>query len=320
MYCHTGVCVVPSIRFLAYLFYSRFSCSALLRVPPWLTLILFAELFMELRYGRQVRFYDMRPSSSHRIIGIPLIQTTAQKTRLYALDTIVRYANRVTLFGVRYKPYWIMSDLATFSALVYAWAFSRRFPQVSGVGLGLAVLVALLVYKLVLEVKAALGKSAARSFLQDCLLIIIPSFIAVSILLHQPMNLAFSFVGTLLPLYGCFARLGCFLAGCCYGKPSGRGIRILGLSLTRAAPVAGDTLPVLIRVYACFQYNSLRRACKQRFSQRSRYSFGTFRAWPAPSFGCISHCTQWCDSFSTSFVPPARDQDIGAFLKHRLYA
>jgi phosphatidylglycerol:prolipoprotein diacylglycerol transferase len=138
-------------------------------------------------------------------------------------EAIVAYANRFTLFGAHYKPYWIMSDLAAFSALVYAWAFSERFPKVYGLGLGLAVLIALVVYKLVLEAKAALGKSAARSFLQDCLLIIIPSFIAVSILFNQPMNLAFAFVGTLLPLYGCFARLGCFLGGCCYGKPSSRG-------------------------------------------------------------------------------------------------
>lgn len=176
---------------------------------------------MELRYERQVCFYDMQRSNSHPIMGITL---TAQRTGMCALDSIVAYANRGTLFGVRYKPYWIMSDLATFSALVYAWAFCERFPKVSGVGLGLAVLVALLVYKLVLEAKAALGKSAARSFLQDCLLIIIPSFIAVSILFNQPMNLAFAFAGTLLPLYGCFARLGCFLGGCCYGKPSSRGI------------------------------------------------------------------------------------------------
>jgi phosphatidylglycerol---prolipoprotein diacylglyceryl transferase len=140
------------------------------------------------------------------------------------LDAIVIHANRLTLFRVRYKPYWIMSDAAALSALAYAWAFSRRFPSVSGLGLGIAVLVALLIYKIVLEAKAALGKAAARSFLQDCLLVIIPCFLVVSLLFKQPLSLAFAFIGTLLPLYGCLARVGCFLGGCCYGKPSTNGV------------------------------------------------------------------------------------------------
>ena len=117
-----------------------------------------------------------------------------------------------------------MSDAAALSALAYAWIFSKRFSSVSGVGLGLAVLIALLVYKLVLEVKAALGKPAARSFLQDCLLVILPCFLFVSFLFKQPLGLTFAFLGTLLPLYGCLARIGCFLGGCCYGKPSTKGV------------------------------------------------------------------------------------------------
>src|SRR5271170_3730543 len=140
------------------------------------------------------------------------------------LDAIVVHANRLSLFRVHYKPYWIMSDAAALSALAYAWAFSRRFPTVSGLGLGLAILVALLIYKIVLEAKAALGKAAARSFLQDCLLVIIPCFLVVSWLFKQPLSLAFAFIGTLLPLYGCLARIGCFLGGCCYGKPFTSGV------------------------------------------------------------------------------------------------
>jgi phosphatidylglycerol---prolipoprotein diacylglyceryl transferase len=140
------------------------------------------------------------------------------------LDAIVVHANRLTLFRVRYKPYWVMSDAAALSALAYAWAFSKRFPSVSGLGLGLAIVVALLIYKIVLEAKAALGKVAARSFLQDCLLIIIPCFLVVSLLFKQPPSLELAFLGTLMPLYGCLARVGCFLGGCCYGKPSTNGV------------------------------------------------------------------------------------------------
>lgn len=149
-------------------------------------------------------------------------QYAAGKARF--LDAVVASADRLRLFGVRYRPYWIMSDVAALSALAYAWVFSKRFPSVSSVGLGLALLITLLVYKLVLEIKAALGKPAARSFLQDCLLVILPCFLFVSFLFKQPLSLTFAFLGTLLPLYGCLARIGCFLGGCCYGKPSTKGV------------------------------------------------------------------------------------------------
>jgi phosphatidylglycerol:prolipoprotein diacylglycerol transferase len=140
------------------------------------------------------------------------------------LDAIVAHANTLSVFGALYKPYWIMCDAAALLAIVYAWAFSRRFPNVSVAVLVLAVLIALSVYKFVLEAKTALGKPAARSFLQDCLLIIIPCILAVTSLFKQPLGLASAFIGTLMPLYGCLARVGCFLGGCCYGKPSTHGV------------------------------------------------------------------------------------------------
>ena len=88
-------------------------------------------------------------------------RSNIEEGRVCFLDAIVAYANRLKLLGVDYRPYWIMSDVATLSALAYAWAFSKRFSSVSGLGLGLAVLVALLVYKLVLEVKAAPQENAS---------------------------------------------------------------------------------------------------------------------------------------------------------------
>ncbi len=167
-----------------------------------------------------------KPPASLALHGVTVAEDACcgSANRAGFLDDIVAKANRIDLFGLRYRPYWIMSDISGLSAFAYAWAFSQRFPAVSGPGLILAILAALLVYKLVLEAKAALGKPAARSFLQDCLLIIIPCFLLVSVLFKQPMSLTLAFLGTLLPLYGCLARTGCFLGGCCYGKPSDLGI------------------------------------------------------------------------------------------------
>ena len=106
-----------------------------------------------------------------------------------------------------------MCDLATLAALVVAWAFSRRFPEVTASDWAWVFLAALAAHKIVLEVKAALGRVASRSFLQDCLLIIIPTFLAISAYDRQPLDLAFAFLGLLLPLYGGLARIGCFLGG-----------------------------------------------------------------------------------------------------------
>ena len=140
------------------------------------------------------------------------------------LDAVVASANRCVILGVRYKPYWIMSDLAALSALGLALAFSSHLRQVSALGLSVGILGALLSHKMVLELKAALGAVAARSFLQDCLLIIIPVFIAINIAWDQPLNLTIAFLGLLLPLYGGIVRIGCFLGGCCYGEPSQHGV------------------------------------------------------------------------------------------------
>ena len=80
------------------------------------------------------------------------------------LDAIVVHANKLTLFRLHYKPYWIMSDAAALSALAYAWAFSRRFPTVSGLGLTVAVLAALFVYKIAPGGESCLGKNSGAIF------------------------------------------------------------------------------------------------------------------------------------------------------------
>jgi hypothetical protein len=117
-------------------------------------------------------------STSGRTPSLPLL-----------LDAVVASANRCLILGVRYKPYWIMSDLAALSGLGFALAFSSHLWQVSAFGLCAGILGALSSHKGILEIKAALGAVAARSFLQDCLLIIIPIFIAINIAWDQPLNL-----------------------------------------------------------------------------------------------------------------------------------
>jgi phosphatidylglycerol---prolipoprotein diacylglyceryl transferase len=165
------------------------------------------------------------PTTEHEDSIQPNLVEFEMECRPSFLDNIVIHANRLAIFGVSYRPYWIMSDVAMAAALIYACAFSHHFRNVSGLGLGVAVLAALLIYKVVLEIKAIFCKAVARSFLQDCLTIIIPCFVTVSLVLRQPLSLALAFLGTLMPLYGCLARIGCFLGGCCFGRPSRLGVR-----------------------------------------------------------------------------------------------
>jgi phosphatidylglycerol---prolipoprotein diacylglyceryl transferase len=161
----------------------------------------------------------------HRALMHTPASTSARTPSLpLMLDAVVASANRCLILGVRCKPYWIMSDLAALSGLGLALAFSSHLRQVSAFGLCAGILGALLSHKVVLEIKAAVGAVAARSFLQDCLLIIIPIFIAINIAWNQPLDLTIAFLGLLLPLYGGIVRIGCFLGGCCYGEPSQYGV------------------------------------------------------------------------------------------------
>jgi phosphatidylglycerol:prolipoprotein diacylglycerol transferase len=144
---------------------------------------------------------------------------------VHLLDSLIVVANACTYRGVRYKPYWMMSDLAAVAAVAFAWEFSAHFPEDSFLGLCAGVAGALVAHKVVLEAKAAFGAVAARSFLQDCLLIIIPMFVAINLAMGQPMTLITAFLGLLMPLYGGIARVGCFLGGCCYGKPCHSGVK-----------------------------------------------------------------------------------------------
>jgi phosphatidylglycerol:prolipoprotein diacylglycerol transferase len=146
--------------------------------------------------------------------------SNTNRTVANLLDGLIKTSNQLCFRGISYRPYWMMCDIATVLSFGYALVFSAHFPSASPGGLVVAIVVALLAYKVVRELKAAFGKISARSFLQDCLLIIIPSFLIVSWLFKQPIDLMLAFLGTLMPLYGGFARVGCFLGGCCYGKHS----------------------------------------------------------------------------------------------------
>ena len=143
---------------------------------------------------------------------------------VHVLDRLIVAANGLPVVGARYKPYWLLSDLAMAAAMGFAWMFSIHFPEVSFFGLCAGLVGALVAYKIIREAKAAFGMVAARSFLQDCLLIIIPAFLATNVGFGSPISFVTAFLGLLMPLYGGIVRIGCFLGGCCYGRRSRNGV------------------------------------------------------------------------------------------------
>lgn len=166
----------------------------------------------------------------YRMVKLPLIARSenpcaferpiqSEKDGLYIMDRAVAAAQRVNFLGINYRPYWIMSDVAVICCIAYEVAFSKRFPEVSAPAIIVSTITSLAVYRIVLEVRFAFTGVATRSFLQDTLIYIIPVFLLAGSMLCQSLTQMCALVGTICPLYGGLARIGCFLGGCCYGRP-----------------------------------------------------------------------------------------------------
>lgn len=119
--------------------------------------------------------------------------------------------------GKRYHPYFACQDIALFcTALVafFIWPLSLALKLISGVG------ITLLSYSFYLRwLKPFLFGSRSRSLIQDSLIVILPLLAFSYFVIRVPSTDAMRFLGLTFPLYFGWTRIGCFLSGCCYGKP-----------------------------------------------------------------------------------------------------
>jgi prolipoprotein diacylglyceryltransferase len=141
----------------------------------------------------------------------------------HVLDRVVEGAHDAA-GSVGYHPYLAMFDLAMIAGLAVGYLFSVRF---GGIGFArwcavFAVEVALYAGYLAFK-RRALG-IASRSFLQDTLFFLMPTYLAVSLVVGHPIGAALDVVGLMFPLVLGTIRLGCFLGGCCYGRPVAWGV------------------------------------------------------------------------------------------------
>ena len=143
-----------------------------------------------------------------------------------ALDCMVAGAHRLRIYGRPLHPYFLASDVGAFAGIVaLAALLSTRAerPPFHLVRFLIAFAVMQLGYAGFLRAKAHFFGVRSRSFLQDSLLLAA----ALSVHVSPGRQLAGDVVdmaGLGLPLGLSCIRVGCFLSGCCYGRPFTRGV------------------------------------------------------------------------------------------------
>lgn len=139
------------------------------------------------------------------------------------LDRIVLRSHHTRLFGIDYHPYLLCADLSVLSVVAVAWVFSTS----AAVSLGrllIIIVTTAAVFPLFLRLKARLLSIPTRVYLQDLLFFILPTGFLIGRLLEVPTTTLLDFAGLAVPLAHGVGRIGCFLGGCCFGKPSAVGV------------------------------------------------------------------------------------------------
>lgn len=136
------------------------------------------------------------------------------------LDAAVRAAHRLPV-----HPYFVMSDLAVVGTIALAFGYRALVPSFSLLGFALAFAATQVVYQgLFLQVKKWVIGERARSFVQDSVLVVLPTYLGLSVAVGIPLAVAADFAAMALPLVLSLMRIGCFTSGCCYGVPAPCGV------------------------------------------------------------------------------------------------
>ena len=141
-----------------------------------------------------------------------------------ALDTVVALAHR-TCRG-SYHPYFLTEDVGAVLFVAMGFVFAATVGALVGAVHAVAAGTMYLLYIVVfLRVKRRLTGVGARSAMQDTILFFAPGYLLLSALLGQDMPAAVDALAfTVLIAIACM-RVGCFLGGCCHGRPARLGVR-----------------------------------------------------------------------------------------------
>jgi phosphatidylglycerol---prolipoprotein diacylglyceryl transferase len=143
------------------------------------------------------------------------------------LDTCVRRAHAVRLFGLTYHPYHISTDVGIGAILLFSAWFAATQTGLTLLGFIVAFAAMQGSYVLARLIRWRISGNTGRSFLQDTVLIVLPSFVAASLLAGNDLAPSLDLAGLDLALGLSFIRIGCFFGGCCYGRPARWGVLYL---------------------------------------------------------------------------------------------
>jgi isopentenyl-diphosphate delta-isomerase len=142
------------------------------------------------------------------------------------LDRCVILGHRLRFSGRPYPPWLFFSFMADAVIVALSLFWAARHPDVRpAAAFAMAYILAQASYFGVRRLREGLGKSASRSFLQDTLLLFLPLNVLYARALGLPLQDTLEAIGLALPIGMIFIRIGCFLGGCCYGKPFRLGVR-----------------------------------------------------------------------------------------------
>ncbi|NJN86544.1 MAG: prolipoprotein diacylglyceryl transferase [Leptolyngbyaceae cyanobacterium SL_7_1] len=80
-------------------------------------------------------------------------------------------------------------------------------------------------YMIVRLLKYQIWGIAERSYIQDAILILLPTYALISRALGNAIAPSMDLAALDLALGVAFIRVGCFLGGCCYGRPAVWGVK-----------------------------------------------------------------------------------------------
>ena len=147
------------------------------------------------------------------------------------LDQAVARAGNIRVFGRAVHPYVLLLNLAVLVALVVCGSSPGLMSRLSMGPLVVSFLGTYLLYEgLYLRAKAALTGVNSRSLLLDLAVFFLPVYLILASLLGISIGAAVDALALMLPAMVAVVRVGCFLGGCCYGRPCALGVQYVSLA------------------------------------------------------------------------------------------
>lgn len=141
------------------------------------------------------------------------------------LDQIVVSGHNIKFMKRRIHPYFLFLDLSIVLSVLFSGVFSLVFGEINGFKIGTIVALQFLNYEFYLKLKGKIFGLRSRTFFQDTILYLFPTYILGVLLFKEPMLPALDYLGFELAIIIGVARIGCFLGGCCHGIPSSFGVK-----------------------------------------------------------------------------------------------